>query len=222
MKKYCNSHYKIDDGKVYLIGDILGDNNVIIQKLEEIDLEGSNLIFLGNALSNNEEILLDYLNSKNIDVYFIRGNQVDNISKLNNFHYISEPCEIDIFGNKGLIIPNLIGHDDEPVMPWDFIDYGENRKKVDFVIGHGGPVLADFFKTGKEYHQEYLKYGMFTDERKHEQDVYRKILCRYRPRRWYCAHYQMSHQSKFVWDNWSDDGIISLRILDKCEISRIA
>lgn len=200
----------------------MDDTKAVISKLNEIDLEGSNLIFLGNALVENSEELCDYLSEKNINVYFIRGNQTDNFLKKENFYYISEPCEIDIFGNKGLIIPNLIGHDDEPIVPWDFIDYGENRKKVDFIIGHGGPMLADFFKTDKQYHQDYLKLGMFTDERKHEQDVYRKILQRYRPRRWYCGHYQMSRQTKFVWDNWSDDGVINLRILDKGEISRIA
>lgn len=209
-------------GWFILSGDILDDTKVVISKLNEIDLEGSNLIFLGNALVENSEELNDYLSGKNINVYFIRGNQTDNFIKKENFYYISEPCEIDIFGNKGLIIPNLIGHDDEPIVPWDFIDYGENRKKVDFIIGHGGPVLADFFKTDKQYHQDYLKLGMFTDERKYEQDVYRKILQRYRPRRWYCGHYQMSRQTKFVWDNWSDDGVINLRVLDKGEISRIA
>ena len=221
MKNF-NKHYIIDEGMVYLIGDILDDTKNVISKLNEIDLEGSNLIFLGNALVENSKELCDYLSGKNINAYFIRGNQTDNFLKNENFYYISEPCEIDIFGNKGLIIPNLIGHDDEPTVPWDFIDYGENRKKVDFIIGHGGPVLADFFKTDKQYHQDYLKLGMFTDERKHEQDVYRKILQRYRPRRWYCGHYQMSRQTKFVWDNWSDDGVINLRILDKGEISRIA
>lgn len=221
MKNF-NKHYIIDEGMVYLIGDILDDTKNVISKLDEIELEGSTLIFLGNSLVENSEELYDYLSKKNIDVYFIRGNQTDNFLKKENFYYISEPCELDIFGNKGLIIPNLIGHDNEPIMPWDFIDYGENRKKVDFIIGHGGPMLADFFKTDKQYHRDYLKLGMFTDERKHEQDVYRKILQRYRPRRWYCGHYQMSRQTKFVWDNWSDDGVINLRILDKGEISRIA
>lgn len=209
-------------GWFILSGDILDDTKAVISKLNEIDLEGSNLIFLGNALVENSEELSDYLSEKDINVYFIRGSQPDNFEKRENFYYISEPCEIDIFGNKGLIIPNLIGHDDVPVVPWDFIDYGENRKKVDFIIGHGGPVLADFFKTDKKYHQDYLKHGMFTDERKYEQNLYRKILQRYRPRRWYCGHYHMSRQTKFVWDNWSDDGVINLRILDKGEISRIA
>lgn len=221
MKNF-NKHYIIDEGMVYLIGDILDDTKNVISKLNEIELEGSTLIFLGNSLVENSEELINYLVEKNIVSYFIRGNCPDAFTKKNNFHYITEPCEIDIFGNKGLIIPNLIGHDDEPVLPWDYTDYGENRKRVDFVIGHGGPVLADFFKTDKKYHQDYLKHGMFTDERKHEQNVYRKILQRYRPRRWYCGHYQMSRQTKFVWDNWSDDGVINLRILDKGEISRIA
>lgn len=217
-------HYTIDEGKVYLVGDIFDKADLTINNLKEIDLENASVIFLGNALINevNFSKFANFADSRSVELYFLKGFQDNYFNCHPHMHFIDKSCEIDIFGNKGMFIPNLAGHEDEPMIPDDFIDYGENRKKIDFIIGCGGPVLADFFKTDEEFHKNYLKHGIFTEKHKEEQSVYRKILQRYRPRRWYCGHYRMSRQTKFVWDNWSDDGVINLRILNVGEISRIA
>ena len=58
MKNF-NKHYIIDEGMVYLIGDILDDTKNVISKLNEIELEGSTLIFLGN--SNPSTVIYVYL-----------------------------------------------------------------------------------------------------------------------------------------------------------------
>jgi hypothetical protein len=67
-----------------------------------------------------------------------------------------------------------------------------------------------------------LKDGFLVQDLDNEQKQLRGILRRYRPKRWYCGHYHFEKDTKFVWDNWSDDGVIHLKIVPKQKIMRIA
>ena len=111
---------------------------------------------------------------------------------------------------------------DKVELPPDFIDYGEGLKNIDFVIGHTGPIYNDIFKDQKTDYEMYLKDGFLVKDLENEQKLLRSILKRYRPKRWYCGHYHFEKDTKFVWDNWSDDGVIHLKIVPKQKIMRIA
>lgn len=188
------------------------------------------------------------LHERNIKSYIIRGNH-DNPElwdenkhldlwnyKFKSFHRIGSNARITINGNKGIIISGAISLNREELIPgvnyWperdgvdlpdDIIDYGEGLKNIDFVIGHTGPVHNDIFKEQKTACEKYLKDGFLVEDLEHEQKTLRSILRRYRPKRWYCGHYHIEKDTKYVWDNWSDDGVIHLRIINKQQIVRIA
>lgn len=229
---------KIEGEEVYLAGGIYDDITTIISEIEKQNLCNCHLFFLGNLnikstadLDDKFLPLYHILKKYNICSYIIRGSN-DEPSIWNNkfecelrdhslMRFVDERTRLYINDNKGLIVP-AVSDDDKPKLPSDIKDFGENRKNVDFVFGHGGPVLADFFKQDLELSEKYLKYGLFKDNFKANQDEYKKILHRYRPKRWYCSHYLIDKQTKFVWDNWSDDGIISLKMLAPCSLLRIA
>lgn len=193
------------------------------------------------------------LNNRNIISYVIRGNHDNPIfwdrtsnefhelwDKFKSFKPIDSKTELSINGNIGAIVPGAISLNrslleegknywkagDFPEAPYDMENFGENRNKVDFIIGHSGPIYDKFLREDGNNHDNYLRFFIedkeLSDDLKKEQDYFRAILRRYRPRRWYCGHYHISKNVKFVWDNWSDDGIINLRTVNKQEIIRIA
>lgn len=161
-------------------------------------------------------------------------------SKFKSFTPIGSHTEMNINGNIGAIVPGAISLNrslltegenywkvgDFPEAPYDMENFGENRTHVDFIIGHSGPIYSSFLKEAggeyDKYSKVFSKDEALQDDLKKEQDYFRAILRRYRPRRWYCGHYHISKNVKFVWDNWSDDGIINLRTINKQEIVRIA
>lgn len=240
----------IENTPVYLVGDIHTDYRNFKVELEESNLHNCILFFLGDMNFRDYETSINQfkkldaeLYERNIQSYIIRGNH-DNPylwndksfwNNFKSFKPVNCDTRLNINGNIGIIIDGAVTLNrelldegvnywpeyDKPGIPWDFVDYGENLKRVDFVLGHGGPVLDDFFKqkTGCE---KFLKDGLLCEDLKREQKIYRQILQRYRPKRWYCGHYHMSKDTKFVWDNWSDDGVIHLKIVDKHKILRIA
>lgn len=161
-------------------------------------------------------------------------------SKFKSFTPIGSHTELNINGNIGAIVPGAVSLNrslltegknywkdgDFPEAPYDMENFGENRTRVDFIIGHSGPIYDSFLK---EAGGEYDKYSKFfsedkelQDDLKKEQDYFKQILRRFRPRRWYCGHYHVAKSVKYVWDNWSDDGVIALRTINKHEIVRIA
>lgn len=161
-------------------------------------------------------------------------------SKFKSFTPIGSHTELNINGNIGAIVPGAVSlnrslltegknywkNGDFPEAPYDMENFGENRTHVDFIIGHSGPIYDSFLK---EVGGEYDKYSKFfiedrelQDDLKKEQDYFKQILRRFRPRRWYCGHYHVTKSVKYVWDNWSDNGVIALRVINKHEIVRIA
>lgn len=156
--------------------------------------------------------------------------------KFKSFKPIGSYTRININGNVGIIISGAVtlnradlteginywSEYDKVDMPPDFIDYGEGLKNIDFVIGHTGPVYSDIFKEQQTGCERYLKDGFLVNDLENEQKQLRSILKRYRPKRWYCGHYHFEKDTKYVWDNWSDDGVIHLKIVPKQKIMRIA
>jgi predicted phosphodiesterase len=188
------------------------------------------------------------LTDRNIESYVIRGNH-DNPSlwcsrekvldlwpRFTSFKPIDSNTRITINGNVGIIISGAVTINradlkegvnywpeyDKIDLPPDFIDYGEGLKNIDFVIGHTGPVHSDIFKEQQTGCERYLKDGFLVQDLYNEQKLLRGILRRYRPKRWYCGHYHFEKDTKFVWDNWTDDGVIHLKIVPKQKIMRIA
>lgn len=240
----------IENKPVYLIGDIHGDYNFLLSKIEELNLYNCIFFFLGDmgfnnfqAASNNFIKLDNKLFTRKIESYIIRGDNDDPELWQNanfwkqfvSFKPVNSNTRVSINDNIGIIIEgattldksNLIENKDYwlnaniPVTPYDIQDFGENLKKIDFVIGHGGPILTEFLKQTKNY-EEYLKDTPLQKKLEAEQRIYKQILRRYRPKRWYCGHYHLDVDTKFVWDNWSDDGVIHLKIINKHTILRIA
>ena len=188
------------------------------------------------------------LTERKITSYVIRGNH-DNPefwdatetestfwSRFSSFKPIGSHTRITINGNKGITISGAVSLNrseltegvnywseyDKVDLPPDFIDYGEGLKDIDFVIGHTGPVYSDIFKEQKTGCEKYLKDGFLVNDLENEQKVLRDILKRYHPKRWYCGHYHFEKDIKYVWDNWSDNGVIHLKIVPKHGIMRIA
>ena len=157
-------------------------------------------------------------------------------NKFFSFRPIGSHTRISINGNIGIAISGAVTINradlkeginywpkhDKVELPPDFIDYGEGLKNIDFVIGHTGPVYSDIFKEQQTGCEKYLKDGFLVNDLENEQKRLRAILRRYRPKRWYCGHYHFKKDTKFVWDNWSDDGVIHLKIVPKHGILRIA
>ena len=188
------------------------------------------------------------LTERNIASYVIRGNH-DNPSlwcshekasdlwdRFTSFKPIDSSTRISINGNVGIALSGAVTLNradltegvnywpeyDKVDLPPDFVDYGESLKNVDFIIGHTGPVHKDIFKGQQTGCEKYLKDGLLVNDLENEQKQLRAILTRYRPKRWYCGHYHFEKDTKFVWDNWSDDGAIHLKIVPKQGILRIA
>ena len=188
------------------------------------------------------------LTERNIKSYVIRGNH-DNPSlwcshekasdlwlKFTSFKPIDSNTRITINGNVGIIISGAVTinradltegvnywpEHDKIDLPSDYIDFGEGLKNIDFVIGHTGPVHSDIFKEQQTGCERYLKDGFLVQDLDNEQKLLRGVLRRYRPKRWYCGHYHFEKDTKFVWDNWTDDGVIHLKIVPKQKIMRIA
>lgn len=240
---------EIWDTPVYLVGDLYKKDKLDNDELDLGDLKNCTLFFLGNMVFANKEDAMDKfakldqeLYERNIISYVIKGDS-DNPElwadetkwpSFKSFQAVDSNTRIELNGNRGIIISGAINPKAVDVkgeiehfrhkvdMPPDIVDYGENLKKIDFVIGHSGPVLSDFFKDRPELQKLYLDKGFFKEVYANEQKEFRAILKRYRPNRWYCGHYNISKDTKFVWDNWSDDGAIHLKILKKNEIMRIA
>lgn len=157
-------------------------------------------------------------------------------NKFKSFRPIGSHTRIKINNNIGIIISGAVTINrtgltpginywpdyDKIDLPPDFIDYGEGLKNIDFIIGHTGPVHSDIFKEQQTGCECYLKDGFLVQDLDNEQKLLRGILRRYRPKRWYCGHYHFEKDTKFVWDNWSDDGVIHLKIVPKQKIMRIA
>jgi predicted phosphodiesterase len=157
-------------------------------------------------------------------------------SKFKSFKPIGSHTRITINGNVGIIISGAVTLNradltsgvnywpeyDKIDLPPDFIDYGEGLKNIDFIIGHTGPIYSDIFKEQKTGCERYLKDGFLVNDLENEQKQLREILKRYRPKRWYCGHYHFEKDIKYVWDNWTDDGVIYLKIVPKQKIIRIA
>lgn len=188
------------------------------------------------------------LTERNIISYVIRGNHdnpslwsshekcIDLWARFTSFKPINSNTRITINDNKGIIISGAVTINradltegvnywsdyDKVDLPPDFIDYGEGLKNIDFIIGHTGPVHSDIFKEQQTGCEHYLKDGFLVQDLDNEQKQLREILRRYRPKRWYCGHYHFEKDTKFVWDNWSDDGVIHLKIVPKQKIIRIA
>lgn len=240
-------YISIQTSPVYLVGDLLGETEEFVEKIRKMNLRDCSLFFVGNMNFVDDELANDafsYLDEelfqRNIFSYVIRGN-LDNPHLWNDsdfwrgfrsFRAVGSSTRLNINGNIGIVIDGastliqdkdtkIWPEFDKPSYPFDFEDFGESLKNVDFVIGHGGPVLSDFFRLQKGY-EIYMKDGFLNPKLGEEQRIYRQILRRYRPKRWYCGHYQISKHTKFVWDNWSDDGTIDLKIINKGEILRIA
>lgn len=188
------------------------------------------------------------LTERNIKSYVIRGNHdnpnlwcshekaSDLWDRFTSFKPIDSNTRITINGNVGIIISGAVtinradltegvnywSEYDKVDLPPDFVDYGESLKNIDFIIGHTGPVHKDIFKDQQTGCEKYLKDGLLVNDLENEQKQLRAILTRYRPKRWYCGHYHFEKDTKFVWDNWSDDGAIHLKIVPKQGILRIA
>lgn len=161
-------------------------------------------------------------------------------SKFKSFTPIGSHTELNINGNIGAIVPGAVSLNrslltegknywkdgDFPEAPYDMENFGENRTHVDFIIGHSGPIYDTFLREAGGEYDKYSKFFIedkkLQDDLKKEQDYFKQILRRFRPRRWYCGHYHVSKSVKYVWDNWTDDGIIALRVINKHEIIRIA
>lgn len=157
-------------------------------------------------------------------------------NKFFSFRPIGSHTRISINGNVGIALSGAVTINradlkeginywpkyDKVELPPDFIDYGEGLKNIDFVIGHTGPIHNDIFKEQKTGCEKYLQNGFLVQDLDDEQKILRSILRRYRPKRWYCGHYHFEKDTKFVWDNWSDDGVIHLKIVPKHGIMRIA
>lgn len=164
------------------------------------------------------------------------GNNLPFWNKFFSFRPIGSHTRISINGNVGIALSGAVTINradlkeginywpkyDKVELPPDFIDYGEGLKNIDFVIGHTGPVHNDIFKEQKTGCEKYLQDGFLVQDLDDEQKLLRSILRRYRPKRWYCGHYHFEKDTKFVWDNWSDDGVIHLKIVPKHGILRIA
>lgn len=164
------------------------------------------------------------------------GNNLPFWNKFLSFRPIGSYTRISINGNVGIALSGAVTLNrvdlkeginywpeyDKVELPPDFIDYGEGLKNIDFIIGHTGPVHNDIFKEQKTGCEKYLQDGFLVQELDDEQKLLRNILRRYRPKRWYCGHYHFEKDTKFVWDNWSDDGVIHLKIVPKHGIMRIA
>lgn len=156
--------------------------------------------------------------------------------KFTSFKPIDSNTRITINGNVGIIISGAVTinradltegvnywpEHDKIDLPSDYIDFGEGLKNIDFVIGHTGPVHSDIFKEQQTGCERYLKDGFLVQDLDNEQKLLRGVLRRYRPKRWYCGHYHFEKDTKFVWDNWTDDGVIHLKIVPKQKIMRIA
>lgn len=195
---------------------------------------------------NQFKALDKILSERNISSYVIRGNH-DNPklwvhedigfwNRFQSFRPIGSHTRININNNVGIIISGAVSINradltpgvnywpeyDKVELPPDFVDYGESLKNVDFIIGHTGPVHKDIFKEQQTGCEKYLKDGFLVNDLENEQKQLRAILKRYRPKRWYCGHYHFEKDTKFVWDNWSDDGAIHLKIVPKQGILRIA
>ena len=209
-------------------------------------------IFLGDMDFRDEEIAYNQfkkldkqLTDRNIVSYVIRGNhdnpnlwtsQTNLWFSFTSFKPIDSNTRITINGNVGIIISGAVTINrtvltegvnywpdyDKVDLPPDFIDYGEGLKNIDFIIGHTGPVHNDIFKEQQTGCEHYLKDGFLVNDLENEQKQLRSILKRYRPKRWYCGHYHFEKDTKYVWDNWSDDGVIHLKIVPKQKIMRIA
>ena len=170
------------------------------------------------------------------DAFDCTFNDIRFWNKFLSFRPIGSHTRITINGNIGIALSGAVtinradlkeginywSEHDKIELPPDFIDYGEGLKNIDFVIGHTGPVHNDIFKEQKTGCEKYLKDGFLVQDLDEEQKLLRGILKRYRPKRWYCGHYHFEKDTKFVWDNWSDDGIIHLKIVPKHGIMRIA
>ena len=209
-------------------------------------------IFLGDMDFRDEETAYNQfkkldkqLTERNIKSYVIRGNhdnpnlwssQTDLWLKFTSFKPIDSNTRININGNIGIIISGAVtinradltegvnywSEYDKIDLPSDYIDFGEGLKNIDFVIGHTGPVHSDIFKEQQTGCERYLKDGFLVQDLDNEQKLLRGVLRRYRPKRWYCGHYHFEKDTKFVWDNWTDDGLIHLKIVPKQKIMRIA
>ena len=195
---------------------------------------------------NQFKTLDKMLSERNISSYVIRGNhdnpklwEDENIefwNRFQSFRPIGSYTRININNNVGIIISGAVSINradltpgvnywpeyDKVELPPDFVDYGESLKNVDFIIGHTGPVHKDIFKEQQTGCEKYLKDGFLVNDLENEQKQLRAILKRYRPKRWYCGHYHFEKDTKFVWDNWSDDGAIHLKIVPKQGVLRIA
>ena len=206
--------------------------------------------FRDEEIAYNQFKALDkMLSERNIGSYVIRGNHdnpkfwedenPENIefwNRFQSFRPIGSRTRININNNVGIIISGAVSINradltpgvnywpeyDKVELPPDFVDYGESLKNVDFIIGHTGPVHKDIFKEQQTGCEKYLKDGFLVNDLENEQKQLRAILKRYRPKRWYCGHYHFEKDTKFVWDNWSDDGAIHLKIVPKQGILRIA
>jgi len=243
-------YISIDNIPVYLVGDIHNNHKDFTESLVSEGLSNCVFIFLGdmpfenagNAYQQFRE-LDDELAKRNICSFIIRGN-LDNPHLWNDksfwsgfisFKPVNSNTRFNINGNIGIVIDGAVTFDkeslveninywpeyDSPSLPYDFKDYGENLKNVDFIIGHSGPILNDFLKEHPGV-EKFLENGFLKENLANEQKIYRQILKRYRPKRWYCGHYHFEKNMKFVWDNWSDDGVIHLKIVPKQKIMRIA
>ena len=209
-------------------------------------------IFLGDMDFRDEETAYNQfkkldkqLTERNIKSYVIRGNhdnpnlwssQTDLWLKFTSFKPINSNTRITINGNVGIIISGAVtinradltegvnywSEHDKIDLPPDYIDFGEGLKNIDFVIGHTGQVHSDIFKEQQTGCERYLKDGFLVQDLDNEQKLLRGVLRRYRPKRWYCGHYHFEKDTKFVWDNWTDDGVIHLKIVPKQKIMRIA
>ena len=239
-------YIQIEASPVYIVGDLHNKVALFIDKVKELDLRNCSIFFVGDMSFADKETAVSCFSSldkelfeREISSYIIRGdldnpylwNDSNFWENFQSFKPVNSSTRLKINGNIGIIIDSastLLDNKtktwqdyNKPSLPFDYVDLGESLKNVDFVIGHGGPVLSDFFKFQKGY-EAYLKEGILHPDLAEEQKIYRQLLHRYRPRRWYCGHYHISKHTKYVWDNWSNDGVIDIKIINEGEILQIA
>ena len=240
-------YIQIEASPVYIVGDLHDKPSSLIDKVKELNLHNCNIFFVGDMNFVEAEASIQLFSEldkelfeREINSYVIRGdldnphlwNNLDFWKNFQSFKPVDSSTRLKINGNIGIIIDGastLLSKNEtkiwpdcnKPSLPFDYVDLGESLKNIDFVIGHGGPILSDFFKFQKGY-ENYLKEGLLHPDLAEEQKIYRQLLQRYRPKRWYCGHYHISKQTKYVWDNWSNDGVINIKIINEGEILRIA
>lgn len=231
---------------IYLLGDIHGSYNVIVQWITRSNIENAFIIQVGDfgvgfRNPSHEDVLLDQLNqilnSRNIQLYAMRGNHDDPSCfgpikefEKSNLHFVEDYTILELEGIRILCVGGAISIDrtyrKKDIPPSWFPDevfvLNEEKllgmKNIDVVITHSAPsfchpvgwnqLVHDWADVDPGLHSELPK------ERKDLDRMHEILVKENKITNWIYGHYHFSHTEKHGEINFTLLGIGEFKELD--------